>query len=143
MKTDRIGGWLFAPLAYMILSLISSSLMLALFIMTLLQHGGGGRLWSHGGTFFSQWGLSLLITLGVWCFSLHVLRLFFKRSRRFPKHFIAWLLVMLLLALKSFAFSPISDTLALRGIVMPLLAAAVFVPYIKRSARVRQTFIEQ
>ncbi|WP_395756382.1 DUF2569 domain-containing protein [Edwardsiella ictaluri] len=143
MKTNRIGGWLFAPLAYMILSLVSSSLMLALFVMTLLQHGGSGCLWAHGVTFSSQWGLSLLFILGVWCFSPHVLRLFFKRSRRFPKHFIAWLLVMLLLALKSFAFSPISDTLSLRGIVTPLLAAAVFVPYIKRSARVRQTFIEQ
>lgn len=142
MKTDRIAGWLFAPLAYMLLSLLSSSLMLALFIMTLLQHGSA-PLWGHGATFLSQWDLSLLITVGVWCFSLHVLRLFFKRSRRFPKRFIVWLLVMLLLALKSFAFSPISDALALRGIIMPLLAAAVFVPYIKRSTRVRQTFIEQ
>ena len=131
MKTDRIGGWLFAPLAYMLLSLLSSSLMLVLFIMALLQHGAGQRIWTLGGVFFTKWG-----------FSLYVLRLFFKRSCRFPKLFIVWLLVMLLLALKSFAFSPVSDAVALRGIIMPLIAAAIFVPYIKRSARVRQTFIE-
>ncbi|NEY29548.1 DUF2569 domain-containing protein, partial [Escherichia coli] len=29
-----------------------------------------------------------------------------------------------------------------RNMVMPLLAAAIFVPYIKRSSRVRDTFIE-
>ncbi|QPR27213.1 DUF2569 domain-containing protein [Edwardsiella hoshinae] len=142
MKTNRIGGWLFAPLAYMLLSLLSSSLMLILFIMALLQHGAGRRIWTLGGVFSTQWGFSLLITAAVWCFSLYVLRLFFKRSRRFPKLFIVWLLVMLLLALKSFAFSPVSDAVALRGIIMPLLAAAIFVPYIKRSTRVRQTFIE-
>ncbi|AKH89102.1 DUF2569 domain-containing protein [Edwardsiella tarda] len=142
MKTDRIGGWLFAPLAYMLLSLLSSSLMLVLFIMALLQHGAGQRIWTLGGVFFTQWGFSLMITAAVWGFSLYVLRLFFKRSCRFPKLFIVWLLVMLLLALKSFAFSPVSDAVALRGIIMPLIAAAIFVPYIKRSARVRQTFIE-
>lgn len=50
---------------------------------------------------------------------------------------------MVLLAIRTFAFSPVTDAAAVRNMVIPLLAAAVFVPYIKRSRRVRDTFIEQ
>jgi hypothetical protein len=142
MKTKRIGGWLVAPLAYMIVSLLSSSLMLIIFLMTIIQPASRSQLLSHSPTFSSQWMLSFAITVIIWAFTLFNLYLFGKRSRRFPKFFILWLLVMVLLALKSFAFSPVTDAAAVRNMVMPLLAAAIFVPYIKRSSRVRDTFIE-
>jgi len=57
------------------------------------------------------------------------------------KHYIIWLLITILLALKAFAFSPVSDTLALRQLLFPLLAAALIVPYFKRSQRVKKTFV--
>jgi hypothetical protein len=47
-----------------------------------------------------------------------------------------------LLAVKTFAFSPVSDDLALRQLMFPLLATALLVPYLKRSKRVKQTFIQ-
>jgi len=46
-----------------------------------------------------------------------------------------------LIALKTFAFSPVTDELALRMLFWSLLAAAGLVPYIKRSRRVKNTFI--
>lgn len=75
----------------------------------------------------------------MWLFTFWLLRLLFRRSRRFPRLLILWLLVGVLLGIKTFA--PVSDNLALRVLFPPVLAAAVLVPYIKRSQRVRQTFI--
>ena len=51
-----------------------------------------------------------------------------------PKHYIIWLLVSVLLAVKAFAFSPVSDALAVRQLLFPLLAAALLVPYFKLDA---------
>jgi hypothetical protein len=36
------------------------------------------------------------------------------------------------LAIKAFAFSPVSDVLALRQLLFPLLAAALLAPYFRR-----------
>ncbi|MCQ7051490.1 DUF2569 domain-containing protein, partial [Salmonella enterica] len=66
---------------------------------------------------------------------------FFKRRRCVPKHYIIWLLVSVLLAVKAFAFSPVSDAFAVRQLLFPLLATALIVPYLKRSARVKTTFV--
>ena len=52
-----------------------------------------------------------------------------------------WLLITLLLAIKAFAFSPVSDVLALRQLLFPLLAAALLAPYFRRSQRVKRTFV--
>jgi hypothetical protein len=48
----------------------------------------------------------------------------------------------ILLALKTFAFTPVADGKAIQTLLLSLLAAAVFVPYFKRSQRVKQTFIQ-
>lgn len=66
---------------------------------------------------------------------------FFKRRSLVPKHYIIWLLITLLLAIKAFAFSPVSDVLALRQLLFPLLAAALLAPYFRRSQRVKRTFV--
>lgn len=42
---------------------------------------------------------------------------------------------------KGFAFSPVSDVLALRQLLFPLLAAALLAPYFRRSQRVKRTFV--
>lgn len=65
----------------------------------------------------------------------------FKRRRSVLKHMIIWLLISVLLALKAFAFSPVSDDVAVRGLLSALLAAALIVPYFKRSQRVKATFV--
>ena len=65
----------------------------------------------------------------------------FKRRACVPKHYILWLLISVLLAIKAFAFSPVPDAFAVRQLLFPLLAAALLVPYFKRSQRVKSTFV--
>ncbi|CAJ0993298.1 hypothetical protein SODG_002142 [Sodalis praecaptivus] len=104
----------------------------AVYLWFLLQHTGA----------LTPAALASLLTSGaMWLFTFWLLRLLFRRSRRFPRLLILWLLVGVLLGIKTFAFAPVSDNLALRVLFPPVLAAAVLVPYIKRSQRVRQTFI--
>ncbi|CNH10165.1 DUF2569 domain-containing protein [Yersinia pekkanenii] len=139
---QRIGGWLLAPLAYLIVTLLSASLMLILYAMAIFNPESREYLLTNSQAFTLQWYFSVVTTVVMWLYTLWVIWLFCSRSCRFPKWFILWLLLTVLLALKAFAFSPISDDIALRTLGWPLLAAAVFVPYIKRSQRVKQTFTE-
>jgi hypothetical protein len=63
-----------------------------------------------------------------WYYTLWLTIAFFKRRSIVPKHYIIWLLISLLLAIKAFAFSPISDdgpasaavSAARRGAVRPI-----------------------
>ncbi|MCW6525629.1 DUF2569 domain-containing protein [Yersinia ruckeri] len=139
---QRIGGWLLAPMAYMIVTLLSATLMLALYAMAIVTPESREYLIANSQAFTLQWYFSVVTTLFMWGFTLWVLWLFCNRSRRFPQLFILWLLLTVILALKAFAFSPISDEVALRALGWPLLAAAIFVPYMRKSTRVKGTFTE-
>ena len=66
-----------------------------------------------------------------------------QRSQRFPKLFLLWLLITVITAVKAFAFAPVPDEVAVRSLGWPLLMAALLVPYIKRSQRVKGTFTER
>ncbi|PHM74203.1 DUF2569 domain-containing protein [Xenorhabdus kozodoii] len=136
----RINGWLLAPAAYLIMTLIATSLMLLLYMMTFIHKNE--TIHQIGGSFTMLWYTSVLTTVIMWCFTVWVLKLLFIRSKRFPRIFIIWLMVCVLIAIKTFAFSPVSDEMAIRSLLWPLLAAAVFVPYIKRSHRVKMTFTQ-
>ena len=87
------------------------------------------------------WVASLLFALAMWYYTLWLTIAFFKRRSVVPKHYIIWLLITLLLAIKAFAFSPVSDVLALRQLLFPLLVAALLAPYFRRSQRVKRTFV--
>ncbi|OKP03294.1 DUF2569 domain-containing protein [Xenorhabdus eapokensis] len=136
----RINGWLLAPAAYLIMTLIAASLMLLLYVMTFIHKNEA--IHQIGGNFTALWYTSVLTTAMMWFFTVWVLKLLFIRSRRFPRSFIIWLMVSVLIAIKAFAFSPISDEMAIRSLLWPLLAAAVFIPYMKRSHRVKMTFTQ-
>lgn len=60
-----------------------------------------------------------------------------------PKLFLLWLLITVIPAVKAFAFAPVPDEVAVRSLGWPLLMAALLVPYIKRSQRVKGTFTER
>ncbi len=78
------------------------------------------------------WVASLLFALAMWYYTLWLTIAFFKRRSVVPKHYIIWLLITLLLAIKAFAFSPVSDVLALRQLLFPLgrcAAGALFSPF--------------
>lgn len=140
---SRIGGWLLVPMAYLIVTLLSASLMLLLYGMAIFVPGSQEYLHTNAQAFTLQWSLSVLTTLVMWGFTLYLLWLFCQRSQRFPRLFLVWVLITLLLAIKAFAFSPVPDEQALRSLGWPLLMAALMVPYIKGSQRVKGTFTEQ
>ncbi|SUH37626.1 Inner membrane protein ydgK [Salmonella enterica subsp. enterica] len=52
------------------------------------------------------WGISFITAIAMWYYTLWLTIAFFKRRRCVPKHYIIWLLVSVLLAVKAFAFRP-------------------------------------
>ncbi|RAP71123.1 inner membrane protein YdgK [Candidatus Erwinia dacicola] len=89
-----------------------------------------------------QWVASLLTSTVLWCYSAWVTWIFCQHSRRLPHDYILWLLLTVLLAVKTFAFSPVADGAAIRTLLFALLAEAVLMRYFKRSQHVKSTFIE-
>ncbi|WP_368765641.1 DUF2569 domain-containing protein [Klebsiella oxytoca] len=140
-SVERIGGWLLAPLAWLLVALLSASLSLLFFADALTSSQTYTLLRNMSTEHLALWIASLAFAIAMWYYTLWLTIAFFKRRKAVPKHYIIWLLITLLLAVKAFAFSPISDALALRQLLFPLLAAALLAPYFKRSERVKRTFV--
>lgn len=141
VSQTRIGGWLLVALAWLIMSLLTSALVVAMYLSALFDAAMRGALFNPPYGALWPWGASLLTSLLVGGYSVWVTWLFFQRSRRLPRYYIIWLLLSVMLALKTFAFSPVADASAIRTLLVALLAASVLVPYFRRSGRVRTTFI--
>ena len=140
-SAERIGGWLLAPLAWVLGAPLSASLSLLFFANALMSPLTYTLLRAMSAGHMALWVASLLFALAMWYYTLWLTIAFFKRRSVVPKHYIIWLLITLLLAIKAFAFSPVSDVLALRQLLFPLLAAALLAPYFRRSQRVKRTFV--
>ncbi|MCV2531937.1 DUF2569 domain-containing protein [Enterobacter wuhouensis] len=138
---ERIGGWLIAPLAWLLLALLSASLGLLLYTTALVTPHAIKTLMSQSVFNIVMWFVSFAFAIAMWYYTLWLTIAFFKRRKGVPKHYIIWLLISVLLAIKVFAFAPVSDALAVRQLLFPLLATALLVPYFKRSARVKRTFV--
>ena len=138
---QRIGGWLLGPLAWLLVALLSASLALFLYATALASPTTFAMLAKQSTGNLLLWGVSFITAIAMWYYTLWLTIAFFKRRRSVPKHYIIWLLVSVLLAVKAFAFSPVPDALAVRQLLFPLLAAALLVPYFKRSVRVKTTFV--
>ena len=138
---QRIGGWLLAPLAWLLLALLSASLALFLYATAIATTQTLRMLSAQSAGNQALWGVSFLTAIAMWYYTLWLTIAFFRRRRCVPKHYIIWLLISVLLAVKSFAFSPVPDALAVRQLLFPLLAAALLVPYFKRAARVKATIV--
>jgi len=141
VKPPRIAGWLLVPLAWLLMSLLSSTLAVAIYVMMLLGPNTHQLMAERGGHMLLMWYVSVLCALAMWCYTLWLTFAFFKRRRNVVRHYILWLMFSLILAIKAFALSPVNDNVALRQLMFPLLAAALAVPYLKRSKRVKETFI--
>lgn len=140
ISAERISGWLLGPLAWLIVQLISISVTLVKFTYVLFSPQTLALLKDLGTSNVVLLGLSFISFVAMWYYTMWLTVAFFKRRSNVPKHYIIWLMVGVILAVKAFAFSPIADDLAVRQLLLPLLAAAVIVPYFKRSTRVKRTF---
>lgn len=136
----RITGWLLAPAAFILLTFFAVCAMAIMYFIKLYQIITTIESWSN--YIPIDWYLSFLITISMVLFTAHIIKLMFTRSRQFPRRFIIWLLVLLLLGLKTFAFGAIDDETAIKTLAWPLLGAGFFVPYTKNSARVKMTFTQ-
>ncbi len=141
VKSPRIAGWLLVPLAWLLMSLLSSSLAVVIYVMMLLAPNTHQVMADQGSNMLFFWYLSVICALAMWCYTLWLTIAFFKRRHNVVRHYLLWLMLSLILAVKAFAFSPVTDSVALRQLMFPLLAAALAVPYLKRSKRVKETFI--
>lgn len=140
-SAERIGGWLLAPLALVAGGAAERLVIAAVFANALMSPQTYTLLRAMSAGHMALWVASLLFALAMWYYTLWLTIAFFKRRSVVPKHYIIWLLITLLLAIKAFAFSPVSDVLALRQLLFPLLAAALLAPYFRRSQRVKRTFV--
>ncbi|HAU4331533.1 DUF2569 domain-containing protein [Citrobacter freundii] len=138
---QRIGGWLLGPLAWLLVALLSASLALLLYLTALATPHTFKMLGEQSPMNLFLWGISFITAIAMWYYTLWLTIAFFKRRQCVPKHYIIWLLISVLLAIKAFAFSPVPDAFAVRQLLFPLLAAALLVPYFKRSQRVKTTFV--
>lgn len=138
---EKIGGWLLAPLAWLLVALLSASLALVLYSTALISPHALKTLGEQNTAQIVMWFISFGFAIAMWYYTLWLAIAFFKRRKNVPKHYIIWLLVSVLLAVKAFAFSPVSDALAVRQLLFPLLVTALLVPYFKRSTRVKKTFV--
>ena len=139
-SAERIGGWLLGPLAWLIVQLISISVTLVKFTYVLFSPQTLALLKDLGTSNVTLLALSFISFIAMWYYTMWLTVAFFRRRSNVPKHYIIWLMVGVILAVKAFAFSPIADDLAVRQLLLPLLAAALIVPYFKRSTRVKRTF---
>ena len=110
-SAERIGGWLLAPLAWLLVALLSASLSLLFFANALMSPQTWALLRAMSTGHMALWVASLLFALAMWFYTLWLTIAFFKRRSLVPKHYIIWLLITLLLAIKAFAFSPVSEDL--------------------------------
>lgn len=140
-QAPRIAGWLIAPLAWLLLTLLSSSIALAIYLMMMISPESHRLMSAQGQNMVLFWYFSVACAIAMWGYTLWLTMAFFRRRKNVVRHYILWLLISVLLAIKAFAFAPVSDDLALRQLLFPLLAASLLVPYLKRSSRVKQTFI--
>lgn len=137
----RLGGWLLVPLAWLTFSILSMILVLIMYGGSLFGPALHGASFSPPSSALLLWGAFLLTTIVMLSYSAWIAWMFCKRSKRLPRHYIIWLLLNVLLALKAFIFSPVEDSVVVNSLLIALLAASLFVPYFKRSQRVKNTFI--
>lgn len=138
---QRIGSWLLFPLAWLLVSLVGITLSVLMYILVITSPTMFKPISALPQNELSLWWLSVFTAVAMWFYTLWLTVAFFKRRRCVPKHYIIWLLISVLLVVKSFAFSPVRDGIAVQQLLVVLLATALIVPYLKHSSRVKATFV--
>ncbi|HBW0992429.1 TPA: DUF2569 domain-containing protein, partial [Klebsiella aerogenes] len=78
-SAERIGGWLLAPLAWLLLALLSTSLSLILYANALMAPQTWALLKAMSFGHLALWLASLLFAVAMWYYTLWLTIAFFKR----------------------------------------------------------------
>ncbi|MGV8597301.1 DUF2569 family protein, partial [Pseudomonas aeruginosa] len=82
-----------APLAWLLLALLSTSLSLILYANALMAPQTWALLKAMSFGHLALWLASLLFAVAMWYYTLWLTIAFFKRRAVVPKHYIIWLLI--------------------------------------------------
>jgi len=154
MKPDGpvgIGGWLILPVIALFVGPVRLATLVALDYLPLFERAVWGNLTTPGSALYHPlWAPAIWFELAsaivLVAFDLWVLVLLFRRSPQFPKAFVAFALVNLFLTLADSVLVLQIPAVAQKGfpgtreIGGALAFAALWVPYMLVSKRVRNTF---
>ncbi|RDT58749.1 DUF2569 family protein, partial [Klebsiella pneumoniae] len=76
---ERIGGWLIAPLAWLLVALLSASLALLLYTTALVTPHTIQTLMSQSALNIATWFVSFVFAIAMWYYTLWLTIAFFKR----------------------------------------------------------------
>jgi hypothetical protein len=77
----KIGGWLIAPLAWLLVALLSASLALLLYTTALITPHAIQTLMSQSVLNIAMWFVSFVFAIGMWYYTLWLTIAFFKRRK--------------------------------------------------------------
>jgi hypothetical protein len=148
-----LGGWLFLVVIGLVLSCVRLLAFLILDFVPIFRDGAWAVLTTPGSdAYHSLWAPLLLFELigniGFVVAQLWLIVLFFKRSRHFPRLYI-WVVLLnlpFILAdawLGSFVITdePMFDPDTAKELARSIATIAIWVPYMRMSKRVRNTFV--
>ena len=150
-----LGGWL----VLVGIGLAVTAVRLSAFLVTTLVPVVTGDQWAQLTTpgtssYHPFWAPLLMIetagNLFFVGFAVTLLYLYFQKAPRFPKLFIAYLVLNLVFVTADYFLSGMipavaasTDNESVREIVRGLIGACIWVPYMLRSKRVKNTFVER
>lgn len=149
-----IGGWLILPLLGLILTPFRIGFQTANDVLPALQPATWNALTTPGSkAYHPLWAPAIVFELAanslLILFSLVLLWLFFRKSRRTPMLMIVWLLAIIAAQAIDLVFvnqipavAALPDTEGIRNLARSAGGAAIWVPYFLVSRRVKNTFIE-
>lgn len=146
-----LGGWLILPMIGLVLSPLRMGYQFITDLLPVFDPAVWTRLTDATLPGYRPMLAPLIIfesvaNVAMFAFTLAVMWFFFRRSRRTPRLFVIWLVLLALTqivdsALVSSAGLPI-DNASMRDIIRSVAAAAIWIPYFLVSKRVKNTFVE-
>jgi len=151
-KPSGLGGWLVLVGAGLILSPLMITVLMVKTIAPIVRDGSWEAISSASSDVYNPalvafFACELLVNLGFVVASVWLLVLFFRRSRKFPSLFVAYCVVNLaFVVLDAWIVSwllpeiPMDDE-DMREMARTVLNCLIWVPYMLRSRRVKNTFV--
>lgn len=150
-EPSGIGGWLLLPLLGLIVSPIRVSVMVATDLLPVFDEQIWSRLTTPGSdAYHPLWAPFLIFevfaNIVLIAFAVVLLWFFFRKSYRLPGLFIIWLALHIAVQAADMAFASQVPAAAaaigesFRNLVQALIGAAIWIPYFRKSVRVRNTF---